>query len=97
MVEVADVFRLHGPQYRAQFGARMLPSHRRAMQDIEQRRTLSALATTLFASTKKTSPAAGLLHFTLTITFLAAYSFFPPAFKLTLRSFKLTLQTPSSP
>lgn len=39
MVEVADIFRLHGPQYREQFGARMLPSHLRAMQDIEQCRT----------------------------------------------------------
>ncbi len=39
MVELAEIFRLHGPQYRAQFGARMLPSHRRAMQDIEQCRT----------------------------------------------------------
>jgi hypothetical protein len=39
MLEVADIFRLHGPSYRAQFGNRMLPSHRRAMQDIEQCRT----------------------------------------------------------
>jgi len=39
MVEVADIFRLHGPQYREQFAARMLPSHLRAMQDIEQCRT----------------------------------------------------------
>jgi len=39
MVEVADIFRLHGPAYRAKFGNRMLPSHRRAMQDIEQCRT----------------------------------------------------------
>ena len=39
MLEVADIFRLHGPQYRAQFGARMLPSHLRAMQDIETCRT----------------------------------------------------------
>ena len=39
MVEMADVFRLHGPDYRAQFSDRMLPSHRRAMQDIEQCRT----------------------------------------------------------
>ena len=35
MVELAEIFRLHGPAYREQFGARMLPSHRRAMQDIE--------------------------------------------------------------
>lgn len=39
MVEVAEIFRLHGPQYRAKFGPRMLPAHRRAMQDIEQCRT----------------------------------------------------------
>jgi len=39
MVEVAEIFRLHGPQYRTQFGQRLLPSHRRAMQDIEQCRT----------------------------------------------------------
>jgi len=41
MVEVADIFRLHGPAYREKFGNRMLPSHRRAMQDIEQCRTES--------------------------------------------------------
>jgi hypothetical protein len=41
MLEVADIFRLHGPEYRAKFGDRMLPSHRRAMQDIEQCRTES--------------------------------------------------------
>ncbi len=39
MLELAEIFRLHGPQYREQFGKRMLPSHRRAMQDIEQCRT----------------------------------------------------------
>ena len=39
MPEVADIFRLHGSEYRAKFGARMPPSHRRAMQDIEQCRT----------------------------------------------------------
>ncbi|MGH9957569.1 MAG: IS91 family transposase, partial [Pyrinomonadaceae bacterium] len=39
MLEVADIFRLHGPDYRAQFGNRMLPSHQRALQDIEQCRT----------------------------------------------------------
>jgi len=39
MLEVADILRLHGPSYRAQFGNRMLPSHRRAMQDIERCRT----------------------------------------------------------
>ena len=39
MVELAEIFRVHGPAYRAKFGAQMLPSHRRAMQDIEQCRT----------------------------------------------------------
>ena len=39
MVEVAEIFRLHGPQYRSQFAQRLLPSHQRAMQDIEQCRT----------------------------------------------------------
>src|SRR5437899_369428 len=39
MLEVAEIFRLHGPAYRQKFGDRMLPSHRRAMQDIEQCRT----------------------------------------------------------
>src|SRR5437660_3628441 len=41
MVEVAEIFRLHGPSYREKFGNRMLPSHLRAMQDIEQCRTAS--------------------------------------------------------
>jgi Putative transposase/Transposase zinc-binding domain len=41
MLEVADIFRLHGPDYRAKFSTRMLPSHRRAMQDIEHCRTES--------------------------------------------------------
>lgn len=41
MLEVADIFRLHGPEYRAKFSARMLPSHLRAMQDIERCRTES--------------------------------------------------------
>lgn len=39
MLEVADIFRLHGPDYRAKFSTRMLPSHLRAMQDIERCRT----------------------------------------------------------
>jgi len=39
MVELADIFRLHGPDYRAQFADRMLPSHLRAMEQIEQCRT----------------------------------------------------------
>jgi len=41
MLEVADIFRLHAPDYRAKFSTRMLPSHLRAMQDIEQCRTAS--------------------------------------------------------
>src|SRR6266478_5533204 len=41
MIELADIFRLHGPAYREKFGKRMLPSHRRAMQDIETCRTAS--------------------------------------------------------
>src|SRR5438309_1885940 len=41
MLEVAEIFRLHGPEYRARFGERMLPSHLRAMQDIETCRTAS--------------------------------------------------------
>ncbi len=39
MVELAEVFRQHGEAYRAKYGTRMLPSHRRAMQDIERCRT----------------------------------------------------------
>ena len=39
MVEIADIFRIHGPDYRAQFGDRMLPSHLRAMHDIAPCRT----------------------------------------------------------
>jgi ribosomal protein L37AE/L43A len=37
--EIADIFRLHGPDYREKYGARMLPSHRKAMADIERCRT----------------------------------------------------------
>jgi Putative transposase/Transposase zinc-binding domain len=39
MVEIADIFRLHGPDYRSQFRDRMPPSHLRAMADIERCRT----------------------------------------------------------
>lgn len=39
MVEVADIFLLHGPAYRAKFRDRMPPSHLRAMEDIERCRT----------------------------------------------------------
>jgi putative transposase/transposase-like zinc-binding protein len=41
MLEVAEIFRLHGPAYREKFSTRILPSHLRAMQDIEQCRTAS--------------------------------------------------------
>jgi hypothetical protein len=39
MVEIAEICRIHGPAYRAKFGDRLLPSHRRAMQDMAQCRT----------------------------------------------------------
>ncbi len=39
MVEVADIFRRYGPQYRAKYGGKMLPSHRQAMGAIERCRT----------------------------------------------------------
>ena len=39
MPELADVFRVHGPAYVNKYGDRMLPSHKRAMQDIVQCRT----------------------------------------------------------
>ena len=39
MVELANIFRRHGAEYRAKYGARMLPSHLKAMTDIERCRT----------------------------------------------------------
>ena len=39
MLEVADIVRLHGAAYRARFGDRLLPSHTRALRDIEACRT----------------------------------------------------------
>jgi Transposase zinc-binding domain/Putative transposase len=39
MPEVADVFRSSGPAYQERFGADLLPSHRRAMEDILHCRT----------------------------------------------------------
>jgi hypothetical protein len=39
MTELAEVFRHYGSQYRAKFGHKMLPSHRRAMRAIERCRT----------------------------------------------------------
>jgi hypothetical protein len=38
-MELAEIFRRYGAQYRARFGARMLPSHLRALHDIEACRT----------------------------------------------------------
>jgi hypothetical protein len=39
MTELADVFHRYGPQYRAKYGDKILPSHRQAMRDIERCRT----------------------------------------------------------
>jgi hypothetical protein len=39
MPTIADIFRLHGPEYIEAFGPAMLPSHRRAMHDIIDCRT----------------------------------------------------------
>ncbi len=39
MTEIADIFRKDGGAYRDRFGDRMLPSHLRAMRDIQQCRT----------------------------------------------------------
>jgi len=39
MVELADIFRRHGPDYINRFGSKMLPSHLRALQDIIACRT----------------------------------------------------------
>ncbi len=39
MVEVAEIFRAHGPEYLAKYGERMSRAHLRAMRDIEQCRT----------------------------------------------------------
>lgn len=39
LVEIADIFHRHGPEYRAKCGDRMLPSPLQAMQDIEWCRT----------------------------------------------------------
>ena len=41
MPELADILRLHGPDYIAKYHDRLLPSHRRAMQDICDCRTES--------------------------------------------------------
>jgi ribosomal protein L37AE/L43A len=38
-LELADIFRLHGPAYLEKYGERMPPSHRRAIADIIDCRT----------------------------------------------------------
>jgi hypothetical protein len=39
MVEMAEIFRRYGSQYRAKYGDKMLPSHKRVMYSIERCRT----------------------------------------------------------
>jgi len=39
VIELAEIFRRYGPAYREKYGDRMLPSHLRAMRDIESCRT----------------------------------------------------------
>jgi hypothetical protein len=39
MVEIADILHLYGSQYRAKYGNRILPSHRKVMRVIECCRT----------------------------------------------------------
>ena len=39
MITLNDIFRQYGPAYRAQYGDRMLPSHRAAMTALEACRT----------------------------------------------------------
>jgi hypothetical protein len=39
MVELAEIFRRHGPEYRAKYRGRLLPSHQKSMRDIELCRT----------------------------------------------------------
>ncbi len=39
MLELADIFREYGPEYLQTYGDRMLPSHKKAMEDIEGCRT----------------------------------------------------------
>jgi hypothetical protein len=39
MVELADIFREYGPAYRAKYGERMLPSHKKTLEDITACRT----------------------------------------------------------
>ncbi len=36
MPELADVFRIYGPEYLEKYGDKMLPSHHQAMADIQE-------------------------------------------------------------
>jgi hypothetical protein len=40
VVEVAEIFRAHGPEYLTKYGNRMPRAHKQAMRDIENCRTL---------------------------------------------------------
>ena len=40
MVELAEIFHRYGPQYRAEYGDSMLPSHSKVMLDVERCRTV---------------------------------------------------------
>ncbi len=40
-LELADIFRQFGPAYRQKYSTRLLPSHRKAMRDIERCRTVA--------------------------------------------------------
>ena len=39
MIELASVFKLYGPEYLQKYGEKMLPSHKKAMDDIQHCRT----------------------------------------------------------
>jgi len=40
MIELAEIVAAHGDDYLAEFGSRMLPSHRRALEDVRACRTI---------------------------------------------------------
>lgn len=46
MLEVAEIFRLHGATYRARFGERLLPGQARAMHRISRRAARPTLGAT---------------------------------------------------
>ena len=39
MLELASVFKVYGPEYLQKYGENMLPSHKKAMEDIQHCRT----------------------------------------------------------